>query len=207
MVGIDRYGDTPNWDLAGPVADAVRFVEWFRSVGVPAERITLLASPADGPPPAPDGVEVLPADRATVREVLVRRPPRMPQRTLFVVWGGHGYVDVNRRRRLHYADTTPDDPLDLDLDALLTRFASTSVPGFDRQYWIVDACQVTGPNRGGHETFDAGDPVRGRAQDVLFAAGFGQPAMDLGPERTGVFSREVLRILEADGPARPRRPG
>lgn len=202
VVGIDRYGDTPRWDLAGPVADAVRFAEWFRAVGV--ERIVMLASAVGDLPPVPDGVEVLPADRTTVREVLVRRPPRMPQRTLFVVWGGHGYVDVHRRRRLYYADTTPDDPLDLDLDALLTRFASERVPTLDRQFWIVDACQVNGPNGPaprvtGGETFEAGDAVPGRAQDVLFAAGFGQAALDLTAQRTGMFSSEVLRILEADG--------
>jgi hypothetical protein len=204
VVGIDRYGDTPEWDLAGPVADAVRFVGWFLSVGMPAERITLLASPSPGG--VPDGVEVLPADRATVREVLVRRPTRLTRRNLFVVWGGHGFVDVRRRRRLYYADTAPDDPLHLDLDGLLARFASASVPALDRQLWIVDACQVDGPHGPaprvtGDETFDAGDAVRGRTQDVLVAAGFGQPAADLTALRTGMFSREVLRILEADGPA------
>ncbi|GAA1033131.1 hypothetical protein GCM10009557_33880 [Virgisporangium ochraceum] len=200
VVGIDRYGDEPRWDLAGPVADAARFAEWFRSVGVP--EITVLASPV--PSGLPDGVEVLPADRATVREVLVRRPATQTRSTLFVVWGGHGFVDVHRRRRLYYADTTPADPLDLDLDALLARFASDRVPRLDRQYWIVDACQVHGPHGPsprvtGHETFEAGDAVPGRAQDVLFAAGFGQPALDLVAARTGVFSREVLRVLTADG--------
>jgi hypothetical protein len=202
VVGIDRYGGTPRWDLAGPVEDAARFVHWFHAVGMPAERIVLLASPAGGAPPdVPAGVEVLPADRATVREVLIRRVARLAHRTLFVVWGGHGFVDLRRRRRLYYADTDPDDPLDLDLDSLLARFASSHAPRLDRQFWIVDACQVDGsaPPLSNHETFEAGDAVTGRAQDVLFAAGFGQRAVDLGTQRTGMFSREVLRILESDG--------
>lgn len=196
VVGIDRYGGTPRWDLAGPVDDAVRFVRWFLSVGVPAGRITLLATPV---PSAPDGVEVLPADRVNVREVLVRRAARLEHRTLFVVWGGHGFVDLQRRRRLYYADTDLDDPLDLDLDSLLARYASTRVPHLHRQFWIVDACQVDSPPSANHETFEAGEPVAGRTQDVLFAAGFGQRAIDLPVERTGIFSREVLRVLEADG--------
>ncbi|MFI5912998.1 hypothetical protein [Dactylosporangium sp. NPDC051541] len=205
VVGIDRYGGLPAWDLAGPVADAVRFVEWFRAVGVPADRIVLLASPAGaGLPPVPAGVDVRPADRATVRDVLIRETARQRGRALFVVWGGHGFVDVERRRRLYYADASPDDPLDLDLDSLLARFATDRVTHLDRQFWIVDACQVEGPiggapRVGGHETFEAGDAVRGRTQDVVFAAGFGQPAVDVPGQRTGLFSREVLRILEPGG--------
>ncbi len=204
VVGIDRYGGSPRWDLAGPVEDAVRFVRWFRSVGVPAGQITLLASPV---PSAPDGVEVLPADRTSVRDALIRGAARREHRTLFVVWGGHGYVDLNRRRRLYYADTDPHDPLDLDLDSLLARFASDRVPHLHRQFWIVDACQVDSPVSANHETFESGDPVPGRTQDVLFAAGFGQRAVDLGAERTGMFSREVLRILEADGLSALTTPG
>lgn len=112
-------------------------------------------------------------------------------------WGGHGFVDTGRRRRLRYADARAAELGDLDLDSLLTTFASDLVPGLNQQVWLVDACQVHESTAFGHETFRHGKPVAGRVQDVLFAAGVGQAAANLRVRRTGVFSREVLRVLES----------
>lgn len=199
-VGIDRYAAGDEWSLTGPVDDAVRFAAWFVARGVPPDQVTVLLAPDPGPDALPPGVDRRPADRATVRQVLMRELPGRPGSVLHVVWGGHGYVDTGRHRRLYYADATATDSGALDLDSILATFSTDVVPGFDRQVWIVDACQLHERPQGlrapGTETFPVGDPVPGRRQDVLFAAGVGQAAANLRVRRTGLFSREVLRLLE-----------
>lgn len=137
--------------------------------------------------------------------MLLRQLPTRRESTLYVVWGGHGFVDTERRRRLYYADATDSDSGDLDLDSMLNAFASDLIPMLNRQVWLIDVCQLHGPvgrlHRAGHETFPSGEPVAGRAQDVLFAAGLGQAAANLRVQRTGLFSREVLRLLASTGMA------
>ncbi|WP_052745061.1 caspase family protein [Micromonospora sp. HK10] len=203
-VGIDQYAAGREWSLVGPADDALRFARWFVARDVPPGQVTVLSSPCPGPDAVPPGVVLRPADRATVREVLVRELPARQASTLYVIWGGHGYVDTGRRRRLYYADASATDPASLDLDSMLATFASDLVPTFDQQVWIIDACQLHDRPQGlampGSETFPVGTPVAGRRQDVLFAAGFGQAAANLGVRRTGLFSREVLRLLD-DGEA------
>lgn len=208
-VGVDRYDAGAAWSLSGAVEDSLRFVRLFLGWGVPPENVTLLNSPQTGE--APHGVVRRPADRATVRDTLVREVPAARQTTLYVAWGGHGHADAENRRRLYYADATSEDAVDLDLDSLLRRYASDRVPHLDRQLWLVDACQTHDRAGGGfpvsgHETFAAGAPVDGRAQDVIFAAGVGQPSTNLDVRRTGLFSREVLRLLESTGPALLQQP-
>ncbi|MEU7800220.1 hypothetical protein AB0B10_13180 [Micromonospora arborensis] len=200
-VGIDRYAAGSDWSLVGPVDDAIRFARRFVASGVPPEQVTLLLAPDPDPSAVPPGVVVRSADRATVRDVLLRELPTRRQSTLYVIWGGHGYVDTGRHRRLYYADATATDAGALDLDSMLATFASDLVESFDRQLWIVDACQLHDRPHAvrtpGNETFPAGAPAAGRTQDVLFAAGVGQAAANLRVRRTGLFSREVLRLLEA----------
>ncbi|WBB68299.1 hypothetical protein [Micromonospora sp. WMMD812] len=200
-IGIDRYAAGGEWSLAGPVDDAVRFARRFVARGVPPDQVTLLLAPNSGVDALPPGVVLGGADRASVREVLLRELPTRRGSALYVVWGGHGYVDTGRHRRLYYADATAVDAGSLDLDSMLATFASDLVPAFDRQLWIVDACQLhdrpEAVRSPGTETFPAGDPVAGRSQDVLFAAGLGQAAANLRVRRTGVFSREILRLLDS----------
>ncbi|GAA4603482.1 hypothetical protein BJY16_004631 [Actinoplanes octamycinicus] len=203
LVGIDDYRGGPGWSLRGPVDDALRFAEFFVAQGVPPERVTVLTAPAAAPDRLPSGVDSRPADRATIREVLVRETgPQTPDGDLYVLWGGHGFVDLDRRRRLLYPDATEADPLDLDLDSLLRRYRSDRVSGLDRQTWLIDVCQVHEPeglDATGHETFAAGTDVPYRVQEVYLAAALGQPAVNLGRQRTGLFSREVLRLLATGG--------
>ncbi|MGQ5261427.1 effector-associated domain 2-containing protein [Micromonospora sp. ZYX-F-536] len=201
IVGIDRYEAGSEWSLVGPVDDAVRFATRFVARGVPPEQVTVLLAPDPGPDVVPPGVVVRPADRGTVRDVLLRELPTRRGSTLYVIWGGHGYVDTGRHRRLYYSDATATDSGALDLDSMLVTFASDLVPAFNRQLWIVDACQVRErPEAGrstGNETFPSGVPVEGRTQDVVFAAGLGQAAANLRVRRTGLFSREILRLVES----------
>jgi hypothetical protein len=203
LVGIDDYQGGPGWSLRGPVDDAIRFAEFFVAQGVPPERVTVLATPLPDAGRLPAGVDCRPADRATIRDVFIRETPPQPATDLYVLWGGHGFVDIDRHRRLLYPEATPDDPLDLDLDAMLRRYRSDHVSGLDRQVWLIDVCQVhepaSDPRIDGHESFPAGLDLPGRSQEVYLAAGLGQPAVNLNRQRTGLFSREVLRLLATGG--------
>ncbi|WIM99318.1 hypothetical protein ACTOB_002968 [Actinoplanes oblitus] len=203
LVGIDEYRGGPAWSLHGPVDDAIRFAEFFVARGVPPERVTVLATPLVTADRLPSGVDSRPADRGTIREVFVREiGVEKDAGDLYVVWGGHGFVDLDRRRRLLYPEATEADPIDLDLDSLLRRYRSGEVPGLERQTWLIDVCQVHEPDGlpgAGHETFQAGDDVPFRQQAVYLAAALGQPAVNLSRRRTGLFSREVLRLLDTGG--------
>ncbi|MDG4771228.1 hypothetical protein [Solwaraspora sp. WMMD792] len=202
-VGVGAYQAGDGWTLTGPVHDAVRIARFFVAHGVPAGNVDLLTDPAPPEDDLPAGVRRRPADRTTVRQLLLRELPDSSARELYVYWGGHGFVDPGRRRRLYYADATDADAVDLGLDSLLATYASDLVTALHRQLWLVDVCQTHGPARprriDGHETFPVGEPVAGRSQDVLFAAAVGQPAANLDRQRTGLFSRELLRLLDADG--------
>ncbi|ROO60269.1 hypothetical protein EDC02_2128 [Micromonospora sp. Llam0] len=204
-VGVGAYQAGDGWTLTGPVDDAVRIARLFVAHGVPAGNVDLLTDPAPPAGDLPAGVRVRPADRATVRQLLLRELPTTSARELYVYWGGHGFVDPRRRRRLYYADATDTDAVDLDLDSLLATYASDLVAALHRQLWLVDVCQTHGPARprriDGHETFPSGEPAGGRSQDVLFAAAVGQPAANLDRQRTGLFSRELLRLMDVDGMA------
>lgn len=201
IVGIGDYQTGAGWSLAGPVPDALRFVQFFLDQGVPPGRVQVLSAPLPEEGALPEGVRSRPADRATVRQVFLRELPESDAMDLFVVWGGHGFLDNDRHRRLYYADAIDIDAVDLDLDSLLATYTSDVVASLRRQLWLVDVCQLHDDGGQlrvrGHETFPGGKPVSGFKQHVLFAAGHGQRAADLRIQRTGLFSREVLRLLNS----------
>ncbi len=206
VVGIDEYELGASARLVGPVDDAVRYAKWFLDRGVPAAQVHLAVTP--GRPELDElkgaGADVRDAGRATIHRLLTRDLPGWDGDLLWVVWGGHGAIDERRRRRLYYADSTRDDPATLDLESVMAMAATSYVPSFERQIWVVDACQTHGiavrPEWvAGTETFPIGTPVEGRDQDALFAAGLGQVALNRRVARTGLFSAEVLRLLAAAG--------
>src|SRR5688500_9740294 len=47
VVGIERYEEGDQWNLDGPVRDALDFVAWLRTRGVPDENLHILLSPLD----------------------------------------------------------------------------------------------------------------------------------------------------------------
>ncbi|MFE9043914.1 caspase family protein [Streptomyces sp. NPDC007818] len=202
VVGAERYGAGPSWDLPGPAADARRFTAWLRGRGVPAAHISLLLAPlpgAGGPEvDVPEGT----AGREAVQEVLTRRLPALEGDLLWVFWGGHGVTDPQGHRRLFYADAGPDDRRNLDLDAWLTAFTTDLVPGFRRQIWLVDSCQTFVEDLMLARSLPqdlppGGDRLPGREQFVLLAAAPGQRAANDPVGRTGAFSRTVLAALAA----------
>ncbi|MBC2902427.1 effector-associated domain 2-containing protein [Streptomyces cupreus] len=215
VVGVDAYRAGAHWALDGPVSDALRFADWFLARGVPPERITALLS---APPERTAAARKVPytvlgADRATVHTTLLRTVAAEQSELLWVVWGGHGVVDGEGRRRLFYADATAHDPINLDFDALLTYYRAT--PRHPRQIWLVDACQLLHNSWRARRRLpreDYGTPMARTARDqaVLFAARPGEAATNLSGAGTGLFSREALAVLTDDetiGTGWPPDPG
>lgn len=205
VVGIDEYAAGPTWNLPGASDDARRYAAWFLSRGVPPDRVHALVAPLPGGRSGWADLSVTPqaATREKLRSVLVRQVASADGDLLWVVWGGHGILDGEGRRRLLTADATALDPLNLDLDDLLVLHRSSAMRSFPRQLWVVDTCQTfyDGFETGRvlpRERYPAGRPGNRRLhQEVLFAASPGQLAANLPEARTGLFSREVLEELEA----------
>lgn len=211
LVGVERYATTAGWSLDGPAVDASRFARWLLDCQVPADNITLLASPLphNEPAVAEVGLPVRPADSVTVRDVLTRQLRTQPCDLFFAYWGGHGVVAARETRRLFYADADDADKRNLNLTALIESLSSAFFPAHRDQLLLVDACQnLVSELRLLHslpgESFPVGPPVAQRELDVILAASPGEVASNVDSRRTGLFSEVVLDLLRAGGwPPRP----
>jgi hypothetical protein len=203
VVGIERYDADRTWDLDGPASDAVRFTSWLLSRGVPADRILVFLSPLEDKSPSvplPPGVSASPARREPVTSAITRILPEWRGDLLWLFWAGHGVLTRDDRLRLFFADATTDDKRNLDLSSLLTALRSDRYAGFPRQIGVVDACQTYADRLQLATTLPAealpyGQPLPGREQFFLYAAGPGQVAVNLGSVRAGLFSRAVMAEL------------
>ncbi|MFE6194812.1 caspase family protein [Streptomyces sp. NPDC057838] len=208
IVGIERYDAGPGWDLPGPARDAVAFHRLLRAAGVPEEQLRLHLAPL---PPFVPAVPHRPADRTTLRRVLVRELPRDRGDVLWVWWGGHGVLDRAGHLRLFCADATTADKLGIDLDSALDRYAGDAVPGFGEQLWVVDACESFEEDLAFREplppdALPAGRRNHAHRQTLLRAAGRGRVAAN-DPERgTGLFSEILLGLLAEEAAALPAPP-
>jgi hypothetical protein len=209
VVAVEAYAAGATWDLPGPAADARRFADWFWSRGVPPERTWAFISALDGDTSWQDAaIRPEAATRERIRTALVRRLGATDGDLLVVVWGGHGTLAVGGHRHLFTADATAADPVNIDVDGMLELHRSPALASFPQQLWLVDACQTLHDGARSRinvprEDFGVRDGVPGKQQEVLFAASPGQRAANLAPERTGLFSREVLAELHATGDAWP----
>ncbi|MDN0197447.1 caspase family protein [Streptomyces sp. S.PNR 29] len=197
IVGIEAYDAGPAWDLPGPARDAVAFHRLLRSAGVPEDRLRLHLAPL--PPFTPD-VPYAPADRTTLRRVLVSDLPSGQGDVLWVWWGGHGVLDRSGRLRLFCADATTADKAGIDLDSALERYAGDAVPSFTEQLWIVDACETFEEALGFREPLPPDALPVGRRtlthrQTVLRSAGRGRAAVNDPVRGTGLFSDVLLGLL------------
>ncbi|WP_432969088.1 effector-associated domain 2-containing protein [Dactylosporangium sp. CA-233914] len=199
LVAVEAYHAGPALPpLNGPAADAARYRTWLRAHGVPDGSVTVFASPLSD---ASDlGPRVRPAQQQQLYDFITGELPTLDADQLIVVWGGHGVVDPDGRRRLFYADATADDKRNLDFNELAKSLTTTYYPRLKRQLLIVDACQTearfitTLP----HQALPAGPSLAvDRVQEILFAAGPGQVAINNSRRATGLFSQELLGLLGA----------
>ncbi|CAM5643802.1 hypothetical protein STAFG_0230 [Streptomyces afghaniensis 772] len=208
IVGIERYDAGPTWDLIGPARDAVRFHRLLRGAGVPEANLRLHLSPL--PPHVPD-VQYEPADRATLRRVLVRELASAQGDVLWVWWGGHGVTDRAGRQRLFCADATTADKVGIDLDSALERYAGDAVPGLTQQLWIVDASANSEDDLNfqqplAPDALPVGRRTLTHRQSLLRAAGAGQAAMNDLAQATGLFSDVMLDLLADQAAVLPGLP-
>ena len=198
LVGIEKYEAGGEWNrLSGPVRDVLAFHEWLRSRHVPTDQVTTLVSPLDENVALVEQskIKTRPATSAEVRGAFNALKAKHGD-LLFLFWAGHGVLH-GEQHRLFLADATADDKRNLDLEALQKSLRSSYFPGFPLQILLVDACAnyqrfgFTFPS----EELPCGDPL-GHEQFVFFAARPGQVAKNLGEEKQGLFSRELLSKVQ-----------
>jgi hypothetical protein len=197
IVGVEAYDAGRAWDLPGPARDAVAFHRLLRAAGVPDAQLRLHLAPLA--PFVPD-VPYAPADRATLRRVLVGDLPSCQGDVLWVWWGGHGVLDRSGHLRLFCADATTADKAGIDLDSALERYAGDAVPSFAEQLWIVDACETFEEALGFREplppdALPVGRRTLAHRQTVLRSAGRGRAAANDPVRGTGLFSDVLLGLL------------
>jgi hypothetical protein len=203
VVAVERYDVGGAWDLDGPAADASRFVRWLRSRGVPDASITLLASPlpANQAMVGAIGLPARPAAQSVVYDVLAKELPDDRAGLLMMHWGGHGVVDGDGRRRLFYSDATERDKRNLDFNALSRALLTPYFPFQDQQLLVVDACQnltseLQFVHLLPHQTIpEVPSLMPDRQQHTLFSASPGEVALNDSTRKTGLFSAELLTLL------------
>jgi hypothetical protein len=197
-VGIETY-DFPV-PVPGAVEAAVQFADLLREKGVPPEHIYLRLAP-ESAEAIPDTLKLAtrgPATYAGLRTLLEQELPKKGGTLLCVFWAGHGAVD-GRARRLYPADS--DLYGTFDFESLLWLPADRRYD-FPTQLVFVDACANDPGAFGMHKRWwdfnmEWTTAPRG-GQFVFFAANRGQPAEF--KEGTGVYSRELIRLLRTDPP-------
>ncbi|MGD3106415.1 caspase family protein [Streptomyces sp. YGL11-2] len=150
LVAVEAYQGHPDWDLDGPVSDALKVMGWLVEQGVPRENIQLLASPlarnegllAQAPP------SWRPAQRGNIRHLFREELRRIDGEWLWIYWAGHG-VQAGDRWSLLYPESRDRDLVGVDTDNLIHLLRTDRLPhrGVDRVTVIIDACREALPVR------------------------------------------------------------
>jgi len=206
IVGIERYAAVPQWDLDGPLNDALAIRDWLLSCGVPEEQIYL-------------HVSALEKNRATLidRSIWYQEPTDQALRAiidaikkkspgqadlLFFYWAGHGLISKDQQCLL-LADATTTDMQAYAVDncegSLCTSFANELCAGFAQQILLFDTCRSI------HRQPESPPPVvplptgqpLAKSQFLFFASQAGQAATNLGQERRGLFTKVLLEQLQS----------
>jgi hypothetical protein len=196
LVGVERYDAGAAWNKLSILRDVLEFHDWLRSMGVSAEQIVTLFSPRDESAAAlaQSKIATVPATSENVLKAFDSLQGKSGD-LLFVYWGGHGALH-EKQRRLFLANVTLNNKRNINFDTLRESLASTYFKGLPRQILIVDACATyekypfTFPS----EPIPCGTPLP-HEQFIFFAARPGQAAGDLGEEKRGLLSRELLKQI------------
>ncbi|NEO75065.1 caspase family protein [Moorena sp. SIO4G3] len=202
IVGIEKYQAT-NWNVNGPVHDAIKFADWLLSQGVPTNNIRLCLSPLTENSELVNNFEITskPATEQNLFDIITNDLSQQTGELLFIFWAGHGLITSERNRRLLCADASKNNWQNLDLHSLLLLFGSDSFR-IPNQICIVDACanyllESNGrPTNLGGKQFPSGQPRQNSQQFVLLATREGETAKVNSSAKTGYFSQAVIKALE-----------
>ena len=195
LIGIEAYAAGSEWDLDGPARDVLAMYDWLIKHKVLPAHIQLVVSPLPRNAAlfGEAGLPSLPATSGAIRRVL-NAVREQDGELLLLFWAGHGAIN-QKEHRLFAADATTADKRNWHWEGLRDSLGSTYFSGLPRQIVIVDACadfrddfQFTAPG----DSLPVGEPLA-HEQFVFFATQPGQTAKNLGTERRGLFSQELLR--------------
>jgi hypothetical protein len=200
IVGIERYAAGPQWDLNGPMNDALAIQKWLIGSGVPAGQIHLHVSALEANQAKLNDLKVGHQEatdqalRKTI-ESLKKIPPSQAE-LLFLFWAGHGLISAEHQCLL-LAHATDLDMACYRVDNLRTSFANDGCPGFAHQIFLFDTCrsfhrrpQAPPPGL----ELPSGAPIT-KSQFLFFASQEGQAASNLGQEQCGLFTKVLLEQL------------
>jgi hypothetical protein len=207
LVGIEKYEAGENWNLNGPAHDVIRMAKWLRDQNVPSENLTIFLSPLDNNQETLEqaksltGSEPAPATKSSIQDELSRLQRESASLFLFY-WGGHGWVTLEGKRRLFYADTQEGDERNLDFNDFLVTARSDYYRAMRQQLFIVDTCANYMPHIKNPPSDQLGkkEPRFFPEQFVLFAGKLGDRAKNLDSEGTGLYTRELLAEFDRLSP-------
>ncbi|NEQ82340.1 MAG: NB-ARC domain-containing protein,Caspase domain-containing protein [Moorea sp. SIO2I5] len=202
IVGIENYQAT-NWNVNGPVGDAIKFADWLLSQGVPTDNIRLCLSPLTENITLVNNFKITskPATEHNLVDIITNDLSQQTGDLLFMFWAGHGFITSERNRRLLCADASKNNWQNLDFNSLLLLLGSESFK-ITHHICIVDACanyllESRGrPTNLGGKQFPSGQPRTDTQQFVLLATREGERAKVNSSAKTGYFSQAVRKALE-----------
>ncbi|NEO21101.1 MULTISPECIES: caspase family protein [unclassified Moorena] len=202
IVGIENYQPT-NWNVNGPVHDAIKFADWLLSQGVPTDNIRLCLSPLSENSELVNNFEITskPATEQNIVDIITNDLSQKNGDLLFIFWAGHGLITSERNRRLLCADASKTNWQNLDFNSLLLLLGSDAFK-IPHHICIVDACanyllESKGrPTNLGGKQFPSGQPKKDSKQFVLLATREGEKARVNSSAKTGYFSQTVRKALE-----------
>ena len=214
VVGIEKYKGGSEWDLNGPVNDALKFANWLLDRDVKPENIQLFLSPLDKNAGVIEdakakGIISAPATReeidTAIRYKLTNESIRGKQ--LYVFWGGHGIITKTNSttRRLFFSDTDDINKWNLNFNSLVDALSTSKLnSGFEKQNFLIDACantycqglyQTIG-SESAESSFTTNGEQGKAEQFILFASAEYEVATNESDVGTGRFSMSVLSELQ-----------
>ncbi|MFI9031204.1 caspase family protein [Streptomyces sp. NPDC053560] len=204
LVAVEEYEGGLEWELDGPVRDALGMRAWLLDQGVPQDNIQLLASPlARNAGTLAAAPAYRPADRTTLRRVFRDELRTLDGEWLWIYWAGHGVQAQGDRWSLLYPEARGDDLLGVDAENLIHLLRTDRLPqrGVGRVTVVVDACRKALPGRqqslaAAPERFsEEAQTCHDRRVFQMRAARPGGVAKNR--DETGLFTSVLLRQLRA----------
>ena len=210
IVGVEHYPDAgASWDLDGPANDVLRLLRYIVARGVPKEAIRCLVSSLPRNAAVLERIGAEAGELATPSEAVLNHLfedvlPDESADPLLLYWSGHGFMEQDGQRRLFTSDARPESKKNVNLNSLLDALDSTTFAGIRRVDAIIDTCAnyIAATTAGVTDRgFTVGTRAAPREQRVLCGASAGEYALNLSAEQTGLFTKELMAIVERE-PAR-----